>query len=114
MMAAGGVLSKDFCTLTAFEPSDLTEILKFVKFEAYSGSIGFAPNTLRRAGMYIEFEFMLIIVFVFVEKSYYLYSVHSSLSDAVLVGELTQNSIQINESAIQFVDGAVPVSSTRF
>ena len=55
----------------------------------------------------------LIISFIYLilkAKSFYLYSVYNNAYDAVLVGVLNETSIQINTSAIHFVNDEIPIS----
>lgn len=44
-------------------------------------------------------------------KSLFLFSVYDDIANAVQFGTLDINSVQINSSAVQFVNGKVPISS---
>lgn len=88
------VQSIDFCALANFTPSLLAFALRYVNITGYTGQIWFPEKSLVRA-----------------IKSYYLYNPTTYLINAPLVGILNVSGAFINDSALKFVEGVVPVSS---
>lgn len=84
----------DFCTITSFTPAIISFALKYINITGYTGDIWFPEEGLVRA-----------------IKPFYLYNPTDNLIDAPLVGTLDIRGANINDSAINFVDGVAPCSS---
>ena len=87
-------INSDFCKLINFTTQDLAFAIKNVNITGYTGQIWFPRDVLIRA-----------------IKSYYLFNPTTSLVNASMVGVLNVSGAYINNSAVTFVEGKVPVSS---